>query len=418
MHKGANSENTYRRPFFSEAFSLNSLLSSVKFAVIAIITLVIYSFIVASGINEFIMKVINSDTVYSDILGSNFKLVSMTDIMVISHMVGLEFKLSTNTQTLGLITKGLAISILIPVKCLLFAGNLINKDHPERQAFERFLHTIPVAIFYAILLACFIPFVGLFESELSPTVVKSDFSMISLILYSFFISLVFLSIGSMKRMKKILRQKGGNKHYGLSVQKAILHSVVGILLCSTAIVIWASHNGQATGNSASIAFAAPQMSNLAHMGSIEASIQDHKGKGKITFSIIEGANASGDSYEVKEFISSESAITNGNLSFLFLIPLILHIWAGISLLGAESGSIRKEIAVYAIIFGLTNALLFQLMSIKLADTSSDIPFSIHLETAFLPTLAFSILISFIVTYLTAIIFGRMTAVRRIVLQHK
>lgn len=397
----------------SSRISLNGFKQSGIYAAVAIVITFLLSWMTSSMLNGKLQDLLSNE--WSSRLVKDISFISSTDVMMLSHMVGMKYAgsismLEGNLKTSG----GFYILLLIPIVSLLVAGYLANRNAPQRSAIERLVASIPIAVVYAILMAVISLFAGI--SVKSPDIgmlrdgvlLKTSYSFMPALLHSLMIGFIFTALGSFIGMRDKDKQQGSNISYGISIQRALITSVAGILICMLLVtgILNARSEFSDSGMPGPIkAVVSTQVGGyywgMTHFNSLSLGMAaSYDDKENISYSIMGGLNS-----ESGEIDSDEMDEILGGMWYLFLVPILLHMWAGRQLLRSQTNRFMYELAAYAVSFGVISALFAYMSKVRI-QSNLDENFVINFGFSFISTLLWSAIAAFIFAYIGVLIFNR------------
>jgi hypothetical protein len=417
----------------SSKFSVPGLISAAKFAGIAFGILLIVSFIATAIINSALKEILGDDEMI-EMFASGLKFVSVTDILMLSHLAGIEYSVSALGEAISLTTTGwIGLFCLISAIGLIVAGFLANRNQPERTAIERFYTILPISLLYAVLIALISTFAGVSVEVPDPTgwfgdiTVEANYQFFTVLIRAIVLSIIFTTIGSMIGMTSEVKGFGGNIGYGISIQRAALHSVLGIVICMVLTLTIIGNKTdikevkeEAGDESYLVDFfliqAGTYMWNMAHLGSLEFDLNAYNENVGANYSILGGPKADGMNMEESQEVATGLKEILGSLWYFFLVPILLHLWAGAAIRKTTSGNILYEIGAYAIAFGIVNTAIFQLLKLSVNTTFGDL-FNVSFGFSFFLTFLFSIIISFGISYAGVVLLNKKSGSEDVV-QHQ
>ncbi|WP_417898811.1 zinc ribbon domain-containing protein [Bacillus haimaensis] len=403
-------------------FSVPGLISAAKFAGIAFGILLIVSFIASSMINS-ALKDILGDGDLVEMFASGMKFVSVTDVLMLSHLAGIEYSITAMGEGISLATTGwIGLFALISAIGLIVVGFLTNRNQPDRSAIERFYTILPIAVVYSAVIAIISTFAGVSMEIQDPTgwfgdvKVEANYQFFTVLIRALILSIIFTTIGSMIGMNSHLKSFGGNMSYGISIQRAAFHSVLGIVTCMILTLVIIGNKSEvkdikadAGDESYLVDFFLIQsgtyMWNMAHLGSLEFEASEDSESIGAKYSILGGPKADGMDVEESEELATGLEELLGSLWYFFLVPILLHFWAGVAIRKATTGNILYEIAAYAVAFGLVNTAIFHLLKFSVT-TSFDEFINVSFGFSSFLTFLFSTVISFGISYAGVVLMNK------------
>ncbi|MBM7618520.1 hypothetical protein JOC95_000362 [Bacillus tianshenii] len=423
--KKSRTESTGSLPVIEEGlaekFSGLGLKHAAKYAGIAIGILLILSFIGSIFINSAMRDILGGDV--TEMFTSGLKFISMTDVLMLSHLAGVKYSVSVLGQEMSLMTSGwISFFAIISAVGLILAGFLANRKATDRTAIERFYTILPVSVVYSVVVAIISTFAGVSVKLEDPTslfggiTVSADYQFMVVLVNALILSIIFTTIGSIIGMAPQLKGPGGNIRFGVSIQRAALHTVLGVVICMVLTLVVIGNKAdikdlkEEVGDEAYLVDffliqAGTYMWNLAHLGSLEFEVNAYDENLGAKYSILGGSKADGANVEESQEMAQGLTQVLGSLWYFFLVPILLHFWAGVALRRASAGNLLYEIGAYALVFGMMNTAIFQLMKLSI-DTTFDGLFNVSFGFSFLLTFLFSTIIAFGISYAGVVLLKR------------
>ncbi|WP_010676977.1 zinc ribbon domain-containing protein [Bacillus timonensis] len=407
----------------------STLIHSLKFVGMSIVILSIISFGISSAANILAREAISNELgFFGDLLG-DIKLVTFTDVLMISHLLGLNFNIAAmgfegSIQT----SSGLFLLLIIPAVVFIVMGIFMQRKYPESSMIDRLTRSLTFSIPYAIILGLFSLFAGSSLEMKDPTgftegtalVLTSDYSFFESIFNAFIISFIFTSIGAMIRLSK--EQRMFNYRYGLSISRAILHSIVGLTLAMVVgFSVISLNENIPTDNGEGVILGTQvgaYMWNVSQFETLKLSMENYGEEITASYSLLGGAEASmagadpEDEEEFNEEFKEEVKEELGGFGLaswlLVIIVLGLHFWAGKQLIKSSQGNILYELGAYAVTFGLANALIVGLAKLS-AEIYMDEEIVFSLGFSSIGVFLISTILAFIVSYGSVLMLGRQSS---------
>ena len=242
--------NSHSEGILSAFTNVETLKKLAVWNGIALAALLLISFIISSSINGFLRDALRGDF---GALIDGIKLVSFTDVFMISHMIGVDY-FANAMMFEGVLstTSGLFILLLIPAVVFIAAGYLMNRNQPHQPFIEKMKWNVSFSVLYGIVIAIISTFAGVSMEMKDPTgffddmtiTLGSDYPFFESLFNGFIISFIFTSLGAVLSLSKDERMYNGQ--YGLSFSKAILHSMTGLALMMAAGAFIVSSNDELT----------------------------------------------------------------------------------------------------------------------------------------------------------------------------
>jgi hypothetical protein len=374
---------------------------------ISIAGLLLISFIISSSINGFMKDTLRAE------LGSlvdGIKLVSFTDVFMISHMISVDY-LASAVIFEGVLstTSGLFLLLLIPAIVFITTGFLMNRKQADKPLLEKLKWNLSFSIVYGLLTGIFSTFAGVSMEINDPTgflgtiTVGAEYPFFESIFNAIVISFIFTTIGSLFTLDT--EQRTSNERYGLSISRAILHSMIGLALMMTAgYFILSSQDELKTEETAGNVLIGSQVGgylwNVAQFQTLTFDLTADGESVNARYSLLGGPEASEDEEEFKELFEEINWIW-----VLVLIPAALHFWAGNRLRKSTHGNILNELAVYAAAFGVINAIIVSISKLTI-DTNFEGAFSATFGFSTFGTLIISSILAFGVSYISVMVTNR------------
>ncbi|KAA0548382.1 zinc ribbon domain-containing protein [Bacillus sp. BGMRC 2118] len=397
----ARETNRTQRRHDSEVNVMNSLMwmRSGIFAIISVVILLVISAVTSSVVNSFLQEELLSDL---GTFAEAIKLVSMTDIYMLLHMVSV-----TSKASLGFIegslqaTSGLFLFLLIPGVIFTVMGMFLFRKTTEQSMIERLIGCFSFSLVYGVIVGITSLFAGASISIPDPSgflgtiEFNTDYSFIESVFNAMVISFTFVSLGAWMALRK--EQKLNNQGYGLSISRALLTTVFGVFLAmiaGTGIIATQEEESLEPFESMLLGSqAGGYLWNTAQFGTLEFETRTFGENIQASYSLLGGAKATEDEVSLQEFVKSFSWM----LWLLVLIPIVLHAWAGRSLRMATQGNVVAEIGVYAVAVGIMNAILVSISRLSI-DTTFDNAFYMNFGFSTIATFMISTFLAFVVAY--------------------
>lgn len=393
---------------------VSTYIHSAKFIGISIATLFIISLIISSGMNFVAREAISAELGPFGNLVGDIKLVSFTDVLMAFHLAGLNFTINLMVFE-GFIqtSSGLFLILFIPAVVFIIMGYFMHRRDSESSMAERLTRCLTFSIPYALLFGFLSLFAGtsfemqdqsgFIEGALS---VNSDYSFFESVFNAFVISTIFTSIGAMIRLPK--EHRLFNYQYGLSISRAILHTIIGLSVAMVVgIFVISSSESVPNEEGANIILGSQvggYMWNVSQFETLTFEAGAYDEEVTASYSLLGGVKASMDEDELKEDLSG---IATGPW-ILVLVVFGLHFWAGKQLLKASQGNILYEIGAYAIAFGLVNTVIVGITNLSASiNLDEDIAFSLGFSS--IGVFFISTILAFVVSYGSVMVLGRQTS---------
>ncbi|MGD6831784.1 hypothetical protein ACQCT5_06450 [Sutcliffiella halmapala] len=420
--KSSNSSAPILEGGLASKFSLPGLISAAKYAGIAFAILLIVSFIATYFVNSALKDMLGNDEIM-EMFSSGLKFISVTDMLMLSHLAGVEYAVSAMGAAVSLTTSGwVSLFALISAIGLVVAGFLANRNQPERSAIERFYTILPISAVYALLIGIISTFAGVSIEMEDPTgwfgdiTVSANYQFFTVLIRALVLSIIFTTIGSMIGMTSQLKSFGSNSGYGISIQRAALHSVLGIVICMVLTLTIIGNKSdikevkeEAGDESYFVDFfliqAGTYMWNMAHLGSLEFDLNAYDENVGANYSILGGPKADGMNMEESQEVATGLKEILGSLWYFLLVPILLHFWAGTAIKKSTTGNILYEIGAYALAFGIVNTAIFQLLKLSINTTFGDL-FNVSFGFSLFLTFLFSTVISFGISYAGVVLMNK------------
>lgn len=391
------------KDFLAKLLDRSNLIHSLTYAGISIVAVLVLSFILASSINSFILDALSGEL--GPFIGK-LKIVSMTEIFMLSHMAGVNYNASIMFFEGGLKTSsGVFILLIIPAIVLITIGSLCQRKFRNETMIERLVRCLSFAIPYGVIVGVISLFSGVSLNIADPTgftdegmTLSANYSFIEGIFNAICISFIFTMIGSMFSVVK--GQKLSNHQYGMSISYAIRNTMIGLFIMLLAGVFLISSNDKISrevGDSEAEVLLGTQIGgylwNVAQFGSVQFEAQSYRDNVEASYSLIGGPKASTDEEEFKEMFEGVTS----TIWLLILVPIFLHFWAGRKLYQSSQGNILYEVGAYAVAFGIVNTIIVFISKLSV-ETSFDGVFHITLGFSLVGTFLLSSIFAMVVTY--------------------
>jgi hypothetical protein len=369
--------------------------------------LFLISFIISASINGVLKDIMRGE------LGSlvdGMKLMSFTDVFMISHMTGVDYHASAAIfEGVLSTTSGLFLLLLIPAVVFITTGFLMNRKQAHKPIIEKLKWNLSFSVVYGLFTGIFSLFAGVSMEINDPTgfigsiTIGSEYPFIESMFNAAIISFIFTSIGTIFTLDRELRSS--NERYGLSISKAILHSMIGLaVMMAAGYFILSSHDELTTEETTGDVLVGSQVGgylwNISQFQKLSFELTADGESVNASYSLIGGPEASEDEEEFAELFEEINWIW-----ILVLIPAALHVWAGNLLRKTTQGNILNELAVYAVTFGIVNAIIVSISKLSI-DTNFEGAFSATFGFSALGTLVISSILAFGVSYLGVMVTNR------------
>ncbi|MBP3950241.1 zinc ribbon domain-containing protein [Bacillus suaedae] len=401
--------------FLSNLLHPQRLVHSAIYCGISLAALLVISIIISSRINTYFLDMLSSEF-YMDAaeLGSAFKLISFTDIFMLSHMTSVSY-VANSVMFSGYLesTSGLFLLIIIPAIVFIIVGFLLNRSEADRSMGQRLTQVLSLSIMYSVIVGIISLFAGVsFEYSdpsgfLGDISLSADYSFIESVFNAFVISFLFLTVGAMIGLAK--GQRFNNEAYSLSIARAILSAVVGLfaLMVIGLGISFTSEALEYEEDSLKLIVGSQlggYLWNVAQFESIQLQVADWEESIEASYSLLGGAKATEDEEGFKETINE---VISGSIWLIILVPVALHFWAGNQLRKATKGNMLVELAVYSVVFGLINAVFVTISRLSFSTSFSDF-YSFSLGFSTFGTFIISGIMAFVVSYVAVMLTNRQT----------
>ncbi|WP_286158796.1 zinc ribbon domain-containing protein [Bacillus sp. J37] len=399
--------NYEKEDFISSILNKHNLKRIAIFNAFSIIALFVFSLIVSSSANRLLLESLRSE--FGSLVDS-LKVVSATDVFMISHMASLHYRANA-LMFEGVLetTSGLFLLLFIPAIIFILIGFFMNKRVTKSSIVERLSICLSFSIMYGIIVGLISTFAGVSVDIADPTgfigniTISSDYSFFESIFNALIISFIFTSVGAMIGVAK--EQRFNNKQYGVSISRAILHSVIGLVFMILIGTVFFSTNDElTTGDETGDVLLGSQIGgylwNISQFGTLNFETTSYGEEITASYSLMGGPKASEDEEEFEELFLELKW-----LWILVLIPIGLHFLAGNKLRKSTQGNILYELGVYAIVFGLINALFVSISRLTI-DTNFDDVFNATFGFSTFGTFIVSAIFAFIVSYVAVMLTNR------------
>lgn len=389
-----------KQGFIGRILDRKKLIHTAAFAGISVVVLFIISAIISALINQFIRKELLADL---GPLADGIKLISMSDVYMLTHMASVDFKLGTGFFEGALqTTSGLFLLLIIPAIIFIIVGFFMQRKYKESSMAERLVHCLSFSVIYGVIAGVISLFAGGSTTIADPSgyigamTASADYPFFESVFNAFIISLIFTAVGSVIGLAK--EQRRANLQYGLSISRAIINTVIGLAVSMViGFFLIQSNEEIKIGEEKVDAVIASQLGgyiwNVAQFGSLNLDIDAYGEEVQASYSLLGGAKASEDEESFKEDLSGIKLI----LWVFVLIPLALHFWAGHMLRKSSQGNLLYELGAYAIAFGLVNALFVTISKLSVT-TNLDGVFSLSFGYSAIVTFFITAIFAFAVSY--------------------
>ncbi|KSU60411.1 hypothetical protein AS034_16350 [[Bacillus] enclensis] len=393
---------------------MNSLKRLAVWNGISLAGLLLISLIISSAVNGVLRDALRGDF---GALIDGIKLLSFSDVFMISHMIGVDY-FANAMMFEGVLstTSGLFNLLLLPAVVFTITGYLMNRKQPEQPFIEKMKWNVSFSVLYGAVIGIISTFAGVSMEMTDPTgffddmtiTLGSDYPFLESVFNGFVISFIFTGLGAVFSMGKETRSFNG--HYGLSISKAILHSMTGLVIMMAAgAFIISSHDELSTEEPAADILLGTQVGgylwNVAQFESLTFDLTADGESVHATYSLLGGPKASEDQEGFAELFEEISWIW----IFAF-IPAALHLWAGNQLRKASGGNILQELAAYAIAFGVINAVVVAISKLTISTNFEGV-FDASFGFSAISTGIISAILAFGVSYLGVMVTNRQEPVQ-------
>jgi hypothetical protein len=376
---------------------------------IALAALLLISFIISSAVNDVLQDALREE--FGDLI-DGIKLVSFTDVFMISHMIGVDY-FANAMMFEGVLstTSGLFILLLIPAVVFIAAGYLMNRNQPHQPFIEKMKWNVSFSVLYGVMIGIISTFAGVSIEMTDPTgffddmtvTLGSDYPFFESLFNGFVLSFIFTSLGAVLSLSKEVRLS--NRQYGFSISKAILHSMIGLALMMTAGAFIVSSNDELTTEepAADILLGSQIGGYLWNVAQFETLTLDMTADGETlnaSYSLLGGPKASEDEEGFAELFEEI-----GWIWVFAFIPAALHLWAGNQLRKSTEGNILQELAAYAVAFGVLNALIVSISKLTI-NTNFEGAFDASFGFSAIGTGIISTILAFGIPYLGVMVTNR------------
>lgn len=358
------------RGFIGKLLDIPTIMQNMIYVGISIVAIFVISFILSLGVNRFIFDALGGElSPFID----EIKLVSMTDIFMLSHMGGVNYTANLMIFEGGLKTSsGIFILLLIPAIILAIIGYVIHRKYAAEAMIERLARCFSFAILYGVIVGAISLFSGISVQMSDPTgfldggiTISASYSFLESMFNAICISFIFTVIGAM--FSTIKGQSLPNVQYGVSISYAIRHTMIGLFamwLIGAFMIYSSTEISSEVRDAEARAFLGTQLGgylwNVAQFGSAEFVVSSFGEKSEASYSLIGGPKASRDEEGFKEIFEE----VPGTIWLLTLAPILLHYWAARKLYQVSQGNILYELGAYAVIFGLANAVIVSIFKLS------------------------------------------------------
>lgn len=354
----------------SDFTTMDSLKRLAVWNGIALAALFLISLIISSAVNGVLRDALRGEV---GALIDGVKLMSFTDVYMISHMIGVDYYANA-MMFKGVLstTSGLFLLLLIPAVVFIITGYLMNRNQPDQPYIEKMKRSLSFSILYGAVIGIISTFAGVSMEMTDPTgffddmtvTLGSDYHFFESLLNGFVISFIFTSLGASFSISK--EERTSNHGFGLSISRALLHSMIGLALMMAAGVFIVSSNDEMTTDEPAVdTLLGSQIGgylwNVSQFGSLTLDVTADGETVNASYSLIGGPKASEDE---EEFAETFSEI--GWIWIFAFIPAALHLWAGNQLRKSTGGNIVQELAAYAVAFGIINAAIVSISKLTIS----------------------------------------------------
>lgn len=370
--------SSYLKPSIIGAFTSLGILIAISLVI---------QFTASDNINNFFAELFE----IGDYINLDIKLFGITDIMLLSHLVGFKINISDYLLELHL---GIIFLLLIPFISLFIGGIISTIKNPEMSVKARIYSSVITGIIYAILLAIISLFAGISISKdliLVGINIENNYNFIDSLLNGFILGTLFSLLGYLFQSGsfKTTSFLSGAVKNGTSIHQGIATIFRGIgisiILLVIALLISGDIEEILEGGAFFALFIIPQLGvylwdflNLISMN-INAFIFD---LGHISiFSLFNG--------EIAEYIDDE---IKAFAILALIIPILLFLWAGRKIKHHTSGNVINEM----IAFSLTYSILMTFLAFV---TSFNFSYYALAEFSLLKTFFSTFIFSFVIGFI-------------------
>ena len=361
----------------SSVVSLPNLISASKFAGVAFVIAIIFSMIGSKVMNSMLAEVMKSELYLPEALMKSIKLVSWSDVLMVTHLSGLKYTAQALFLEGGLTVKGgLVIMAIVPFITLFIVGMLANRNQPNKLAIHRLQTAAFISAIYALVMAIFSLFAGVSVTIPDPSgfmdsiTVKADYQFFQVLKNTFVLAILFTSLGSFVGLRANEKSAGSNVNYGVSISQSIKASLVGILVSIILVagIIGTNEETKDVSGGLNVVLSSQigaYVWNMAHFNSIKGTFSDYYEEVEISASFLGGAKFIEGGYVEEESLSEEFGI---GIYLFLLLPFAIYFLAGRKLRKAQSSNILFEVGVFALSVGVVNVLLFSVLNFSVATS--------------------------------------------------
>lgn len=381
-------------------FSKQRVIRTSMLTLLSIVIMLIISFVISSYMNNYVMDGLES---YLGFRFEALKVVSSLDFLMLLHLSNFDFTLISDWFEGSLsTTSGLFLSLLVPAALFMVGGYCIGKGMEEYK--NRFFHHLFLAGLYGVgigllsMIASGEVRIPIPDGLIGNIDIEKNYSFSKSVFNAFFISFVFMTVGSSLRLRK--SSHPNSEKYGSSIKTAITHSVLGLLLMMVIGTVYMSTNEemQLEGAFQKTLYGTQlggYLWNIAQFGTLTFEENSFNESTESSYSLLGGSTASLEDEGIGVFIEES---LGAMIWLLILIPLALHVRAGRKLRGASEGLLHA-LAVYSLVFGLVCAILVSITRLKVSSSFDEI-FSFTLGFSTVGTFFICSLLAFCISALT------------------
>lgn len=368
-------KNVNRSSLMNFLFEKKTLFSTLLYLCFSVISLLIVAAICSNSLNNMIGEMLEADIGVP--LGELINLVSTVDVFTLFHMTSTSYTINSEFFELGFTSSsGLLLLMLAPGLVFFVVGFLMNKRMSGFSVVQKMVHHLLFAAAYGVV-------VGMIGTLASGTInlpdptgflggieIKNNFVFIESVFNSFVISFIFLTLGSTVRLSA---EHLTNEGYGVSISTAIKHAMVGLVIMMGVGIVYVQTNEdfpieQSTQEILVGSQLGGYLWNIVQFGTFKTELNILDETVSVSYSLLQGGKSTNP--EGEEYTALFDWLGNG-LAFWVILPVLLHIGAGLRLRKATQGNLLHDIGVYAIVFGIVNAVMVSISRLALNTSFGD-----------------------------------------------
>jgi hypothetical protein len=411
-----------QKPSFSSMFDLGMVKKAILPVVSALLILFLLSLSIISSTEIYYQELLGEDVTDMDInflmeqiereTGTDLpeidKLIGVTDLMLLSHLIDPTFKLDINGEMFGErgemtgdigVNNGIVMYLLIPFIALFIAGCIAGFRNKEASIGNRVQQAFLIAIFYSILLSVLSLFIGfnyklnLDEADVVMNIhLSNNYSFFATLFVSFILAFLFSGLGLL--FARNFKQTTGVLHQEYAFGEAIHQSIwtfvrgIGVFFVISIAIIGSKVNEfkaqilpEVIGTPLEeildksyllVTTLSAQLSvlvwNVVHLSPLKLVVAEGVGAGEeeasMSYGLFSGLSAKGEANT--DLFFAQMFLKEANidlyLKLAIILPILLFLWAGYRI-AAKSYNLLNSIAVFSILYAVLMTGLASLSSL-------------------------------------------------------